>query len=62
MLINQIQSNDFGLTNYKFIEMCDEKEYMLVAFLDPGFEGNFETLSLLYEAIDRSVMRDLKIQ
>ena len=52
MVTNQIQSNDIGLTKYKFIEMCDKKEYMLVAFLDPGFKGNFETLSLLHEAID----------
>lgn len=52
MLTNQIQSNDIGLGNYRFIEMCDRKECMLVAFLDPGFKGNFETLCLLHEAID----------
>lgn len=52
MLTNQIPSNDIGLGNYKFIEMCDTKEYVLVAFLDPGFKGNFETLCLLHEAID----------
>lgn len=52
IITNQVQSNDIGLANYKFIEMCDRKEYMLVAFPDPGFKGNFESLCPLHEGID----------
>lgn len=32
--------------------MCDKKEYVLMALLDPGFKGKFETPWLLHEAID----------
>lgn len=51
-LTNHIQSSGFGLSNYLFIEMYDRREYMLIAFLDPRFKGNFETLCLLHETID----------
>ena len=52
IVTNQIQTNDISLTNYRFIEMCDKKEYVLMTFLDPGFEGKFETSWLLHEAMD----------
>lgn len=52
IIMDQIQNNDIDLTNYKFIKICERKEYMFVAFLYPEFKGNFETLCLLCEAID----------